>query len=188
TTATPSASCPRSRPAAARPRASPVTSVAPTSSAPASTASAPARTTPSARRWATPATTSPSSSTSCPHGGHDRAASTLRGARRVRFERRTRLARSRPRPQDRPVSLHRLAGVGVLLTACAPPIEPAWLVSRPRELALEVEVVAQGPYGRRLQPGPRTYRDALPRDTLSLRPVIVDPQGSMDLAAFEIAW
>ena len=86
------------------------------------------------------------------------------------------------------MSLHRLAGVGVLLTACAPPIEPAWLVSRPRELALEVEVVAQGPYGRRMQPGPRTYRDALPRDTLSLRPVIVDPQGSMDLAAFEIAW
>lgn len=45
---------------------------------------------------------------------------------------------------------------------------------------MHVEVVAQGPYGARIEPGPRTFRDALPLDTLSLRPVVVDVDGLVD--------
>lgn len=112
------------------------------------------------------------------------------GARRLRFECRcTRLARDRPSPQDRRVSPHRIVGLGALLAAaCTPPIEPAWLVTGPRELALDVEVIAQGPFGARIPAGPRTTRDALPRDTLRLRPAVVDADGPLDPAALEAAW
>jgi hypothetical protein len=87
------------------------------------------------------------------------------------------------------VSLHRGAGLGVLVAAaCTPEIDPAWLVTSPRELALEVEVVAQGPYGERIVPGPRTPRDALPLDTVSLRPAVVDVDGPLDPDRLEGAW
>jgi hypothetical protein len=87
------------------------------------------------------------------------------------------------------MSPHRCAGLGVLVAAaCTPQIDPAWLVTGPRELALEVEVVAQGPYGERIVPGPRTPRDALPLDTLSLRPAVVDVDGPLDPDGLEGAW
>lgn len=76
----------------------------------------------------------------------------------------------------------------LVATACTPPIEPAWLVSKPRELAIEVEVAAQGPFGERIVPGPRTPRDALPLDTLAMRAVVVDPDGPIDPDALEGMW
>jgi hypothetical protein len=87
------------------------------------------------------------------------------------------------------VSPHRRAGLGALLAAaCTPPIEPAWLVTTPRELALDVEIVEQGPYGSRLEAGPRTARDALPLDTLRLRPAVVDADGTIDPDTLEGTW
>lgn len=85
--------------------------------------------------------------------------------------------------------MHRLVAAGGLLsTACAPSIAPPWLVDEPRELAMAIELVAQGPYGARVTAGPRSFRDALPLDTLSLRPVVVDGEGPIDPAALEGAW
>ncbi len=74
------------------------------------------------------------------------------------------------------------------LTACAPQLDPPWLLTQPRELALEVEVVEQGPYGERLMPRPRTPRDALPLDTIRLRPWVVDGAGPVDLDSLDAAW
>jgi hypothetical protein len=80
-------------------------------------------------------------------------------------------------------------GLGALAAAgCTPPIEPGWLVTAPRELALDVEVVAQGPYGAPIEPGPRSARDALPLDTLRLRPAVVDAEGPLDPDALESTW
>jgi hypothetical protein len=87
------------------------------------------------------------------------------------------------------VSPHRCAGLGALLAAaCTPEIDPGWLVTGPRELALDVEVIAQGPYGARIEAGPRTARDALPLDTLRLRPAVVDVDGLVDPDALEGTW
>lgn len=87
------------------------------------------------------------------------------------------------------MSSYRSAGLAALVTAaCTPSIEPAWLVSKPRELALEVEVIAQGPYGERIVPGPRTPRDALPLDVVSMRPVVVDPDGRIEPDELEGIW
>jgi hypothetical protein len=95
---------------------------------------------------------------------------------------------TRARKIDR-VSPHRRAGLGVLLTAaCTPDIDPAWLVTGPRELVLDVEVVTQGPYGVRIPEGPRSARDALPLDTLRLRPAVVDTGGPLDPDALESTW
>lgn len=83
----------------------------------------------------------------------------------------------------------RRAGLGALLAAaCTPDIDPAWLVTGPRELALDVEVVAQGPYGARIPEEPRSARDALPLDTLRLRPGIADVDGPLDPDGLEGTW
>jgi hypothetical protein len=80
-------------------------------------------------------------------------------------------------------------GLGVLsVAACTPDIEPAWLVTRPRELALDVEVVEQGAYGEPIAAGPRTARDALPLDTIALRPAVVDGDGAIDPEELEGTW
>lgn len=86
----------------------------------------------------------------------------------------------------------RSAGVmllaGTMLGACTPPLDPPWLLTAPRELALQVEVVRQGPYGEPIVPGPRSPRDALPLDTLSLTPVIVDADGPLNVDELEGIW
>ena len=74
------------------------------------------------------------------------------------------------------------------LTACSPPLDPPWLIRDATEIALLVEVEAQGPYGEPIVPGPRTYRDALPLDRLSLEPVIVDESGRVAVENLEGAW
>ncbi|MEM7159312.1 MAG: hypothetical protein AAF799_41120 [Myxococcota bacterium] len=51
-----------------------------------------------------------------------------------------------------------------------------------------MEVEEQGPYGEPIVPGPRSYRDALPLDRLSLEPVIIDAQGRVDLDELDGAW
>jgi hypothetical protein len=109
------------------------------------------------------------------------------GARRLRFEPRC-LPPGARTPKIERVSRILAAGLGALASACTPEIQPRWLVGAPRELALEVEVIAQGPYGSRITPGPRSARDALPLDTLSLRPVVVDPDGPLDPDELEGAW
>ncbi len=76
----------------------------------------------------------------------------------------------------------------LLLAACAPDIDPPWLISAPRELIMEVEVTEQGPYGERITDRERSSRDALPRDTLSLRPVVIDRNGPLDPDALEGRW
>ncbi len=76
--------------------------------------------------------------------------------------------------------------LGVL--ACTPPLDPSWLITTPREIALDIQVVDQGPYGERIVPGPRTARDALPLDTLALRPTIVDAEGPIDPDGLEGIW
>jgi len=87
------------------------------------------------------------------------------------------------------VSPDRRAGLGALLAAaCTPPIEPSWLLTGARELALDVEVVEQGPYGAPIEAGPRTARDALPLDTLRLRPAVVDADGPIDTDTLEATW
>ena len=88
------------------------------------------------------------------------------------------------------MSPDRRAGLGALLAAaaCTPTIEPSWLLSGPRELALDVEVVEQGPYGAPIEAGLRTARDALPLDTLRLRPAVVDADGPLDPDALEATW
>lgn len=79
-------------------------------------------------------------------------------------------------------------GIVTILLGCTPPLDPPWLITRPTELALDVEVTGQGPYGVRIVDGPRTPRDALPLDTLSLTPIIVDAEGPLDLDELEGAW
>lgn len=80
-------------------------------------------------------------------------------------------------------------GLGVLsVAACTPDLEPPWLVTRPRELALDVEVVEQGPYGAPIAAGRRTARDALPLDTVRLRPGVVDGDGPIDAEGLEGTW
>lgn len=87
------------------------------------------------------------------------------------------------------MSPHLRAGLGTfLVAACTPDIDPAWLVTGPRELALDVEVVAQGPYGAPIPAGPRSARDALPLDTLRLRPAVADVDGPLDPDALEGTW
>lgn len=71
---------------------------------------------------------------------------------------------------------------------CGPQIDPHWLITTPTEIAVEVEVVQQGPLGTRIVPGPRTYRDVLPFDTVSLRPIIVDQDGPLDVDELEGQW
>lgn len=92
--------------------------------------------------------------------------------------------------QARRVHPRLLVGPGLLflVAACTPPIDPPWLVTGPRELAMEIEVVAQGPHGARIQPGPRSFRDALPLDTLSLRPIVVDADGPVDASTLDGRW
>lgn len=77
---------------------------------------------------------------------------------------------------------------GTMLAACTPPLDPPWLLTTPRELALQVEVVQQGPYGEPIVPGTRSPRDALPLDTLSLTPVIADANGPLDVDELEGIW
>lgn len=83
-----------------------------------------------------------------------------------------------------------LGPLAVLLaaTACTPSIDPTWLITGPRELALDVQVIAQGPYGQRITESTRSSRDALPLDTLSLRPVVVDVDGPIDPEDLEGTW
>lgn len=106
------------------------------------------------------------------------------------FRRRTHfLAPSSAATQDRRVTAYLRVGLSVLVLAgCTPPLEPAWLVTAPRELAIDVEVVVQGPYGDRLVAGSRSARDALPLDTLRLRPALVDADGPIDPDGLESAW
>lgn len=99
------------------------------------------------------------------------------------------LARERRGAQDHGVSRSRAWLVVVLAAvACGPSIDPEWLVTGPREIALEVEVVAQGPYGAPIVDTSRTPRDALPLDTLQLVPVVVDADGPIDAETLEGAW
>lgn len=92
-----------------------------------------------------------------------------------------------PTPQDGGVR-RALAALVLGSLGCTPPLDPPWLLGTPTELALHVEVVAQGPYGAPIEPSPRTPRDALPRDTISLTPIIVDADGPIDLDALEGMW
>jgi hypothetical protein len=82
----------------------------------------------------------------------------------------------------------RVALGALAIVGCTPPLEPRWLVTAPRELALDVEVVAQGPYGSPIVAGPRSARDALPLDTLRLRPAVVDAEGSIEPETLGGAW
>ncbi|MCA9650664.1 MAG: hypothetical protein H6712_19305 [Myxococcales bacterium] len=82
----------------------------------------------------------------------------------------------------------RVVGLLLGLTACTPPLDPPWLITGPRELALDVEVIAQGPYGEPIATGSRTPRDALPGDTLALAPVVVDAEGRLDPTELEATW
>lgn len=74
------------------------------------------------------------------------------------------------------------------MTACTPSIDPSWLITGARELALDVEVIGQGPYGQPITDTSRSSRDALPLDTLSLRPIVVDTEGPIEPESLDGLW
>lgn len=71
-----------------------------------------------------------------------------------------------------------------LLAGCVDTVPPPWQIDGPRLLLVELEVVATGPYAAPLSGDPPglTRRQALPGDTVALRPIIVDPSGPLDLS------
>lgn len=99
-------------------------------------------------------------------------------------------SKPRPRPRARP-RFARGAAIALwasLCAACVPGVEPSWVITRPRELALHMEVVAQGPYGQPIDPEGPTGSEFLPRDTVRATPFIVGPDGPIDAAELDILW
>ncbi|MEM9454735.1 MAG: hypothetical protein AAGF11_11185 [Myxococcota bacterium] len=82
----------------------------------------------------------------------------------------------------------RLAALLLGVTGCTPSIDPSWLITGPRELALDVEVIGQGPYGQPIIDTSRSSRDALPLDTLSLRPIVIDTEGPIEPESLDGRW
>jgi len=72
--------------------------------------------------------------------------------------------------------------------ACTPVLDPPWLLTRERELALRVEVVAQGGYGLPLDPGEPTVNEVLALDTVRATPRIVGADGPVLLGDFSPQW
>lgn len=72
--------------------------------------------------------------------------------------------------------------------ACTPPVPPEYVVELPRELAFEIAVVEQGPWGQPLDDAERSVNEALPGDTVEVRPFLGGPGGPVDLAALDPAW
>lgn len=74
------------------------------------------------------------------------------------------------------------------VAACVPGSEPFWVVTRPRELAMQLEVAAQGPYGAPIDPAGPTGSEFLPGDTVRATPFIVDANGPIDPAEIDAIW
>jgi hypothetical protein len=75
-----------------------------------------------------------------------------------------------------------------LAAACVPGVEPSWVITQPRELALHMEVAAQGPYGLPIDPAGPSGSEFLPRDTVRATPFIAGPDGPIDPEELDILW
>ncbi|MCB9567115.1 MAG: hypothetical protein H6710_07890 [Myxococcales bacterium] len=75
-----------------------------------------------------------------------------------------------------------LAGVGVAAGACLPELDEAWLIAGPTILAIELEIVENGPYSTPLADDPPGARrtEGLPGDRLRITPVVVERGGVVD--------
>lgn len=92
-----------------------------------------------------------------------------------------------PRPMHHRVA-ERSIGLVALCAACTPSLDPSWVLARTSELALRIEVVAQGPYGDTLDPQAPTTNEVLPLDTVLARPLIVGPDGVVPLQDLSPQW
>lgn len=72
--------------------------------------------------------------------------------------------------------------------ACTPTLDPPWVLARERELAMRIEVVEQGPYGRPLDPDEPSVNEALPRDMVRATPRIAGPDGGIALGERAPQW
>lgn len=72
---------------------------------------------------------------------------------------------------------------------CTPEVDPPWLVERPTELAVSIEVTQQGPYGLRpADDDTRPFHEALPLDTVRIEPFIVDHGGPIAPDDLDARW
>ena len=72
---------------------------------------------------------------------------------------------------------------------CTPEVDPPWLVERPTELAVSIEVTQQGPYGLRpAEDDARPFHEALPLDTVRIEPFVVDHGGPIAPDDLDARW
>jgi hypothetical protein len=85
--------------------------------------------------------------------------------------------------------VHGLVGLTMagLVGCSAPEPRPWWLVEHVEPLALRLDVVADGPWATE-SPGARRFADPLPLDTVQVTPIIVTPDGPLDIERLDAAW
>jgi len=87
--------------------------------------------------------------------------------------------------------LRRLApGVVLLVSGCAPPPLPPWVITEPSLLGLSIVVADEGPNSVNLIPVPadRVRTQPLPEDTVELEVLIADPDGTRESSDFDPIW
>lgn len=67
------------------------------------------------------------------------------------------------------------------LVACTPDLEPPWVLQRPTELALSIEVETP-------EPVPRTFHQFLPGERVRLTPLVAGPGGRIDPSELDMHW
>jgi hypothetical protein len=76
----------------------------------------------------------------------------------------------------------------VVLAACQPAVPPAYVITTPREIALQMEVTEFGPYSTPDASGGPPATEFLPRDRLRATPVFAGPEGPMSAEEFDLRW
>lgn len=79
-------------------------------------------------------------------------------------------------------------GLGLATSlGCTPEIDPVWLISEPRELAVTTRLVEPGPLSDP-PPDDRTVAEGLPGDLLEFEPLVVGLDGPVPTDALQTAW
>lgn len=77
----------------------------------------------------------------------------------------------------------------LLLTACTPEITPPWLIDRPTDLGMRIDVESLGPLSEPLEGiDNRPYHEALPFDTIRATPLLVDANGPIPQEDTSFVW